>query len=91
MCRVKEGADIVTVADLQNLVTSVILRQTSTFSIQDVSTRVRDKAVGSQLCDLEEINKRCKETVSALYLIDCINSMGDDKYKLTMTFPSTAK
>lgn len=91
MCRVKEGAEIKTAADLQNLVTSVILRQNKPFSIQDVCCRIIDKAIGSKLNNEEEIRKRCYETISALYLIDCINSMGDDEYKLTMTFPSTNK
>lgn len=91
MCRIKEGADIRTAADLQNLVTSVILRQTETFSIQDVCLRIKDKATGSSLDNLEEINKRCLETISALYLIDCIRNTGENEYKLTMTFPSTSK
>ena len=36
MCKVKEGKDVKTKGDLQNLVTSVILRQTSEFTVDDI-------------------------------------------------------
>lgn len=88
MCRIKEGADIKTTADLQNLVASVILRQTTDFSLEDVCHRVEIKAEGSQLNNSKEILKRCSETISALYLIDCIRSIEKNRYKLTMTFPA---
>lgn len=88
MCRIKEGANIKTEADLQNLVASVILRQTTAFSLEDVCNRVETKAVGSQLNNSKEIMKRCSETISALYLIDCIRNIENNRYKLTMTFPA---
>lgn len=91
MCRIKEGADIRSFADLQNLVTSVILRQTTTFSLKDVCERIQEKATGSSFDGTEEITKCCLETISTLYLIDCVSDIGENKYKLTMTFPSTFK
>lgn len=91
MCRIKEGANIKTAADLQNLVASVILRQTTAFSLEDVCHRVATKAEGSELNNSNEILKRCSETISALYLIDCVRNIDDNRYKLTMSFPSTSK
>ena len=79
------------ISSISSLPKSLILRQTETFSIQDVCLRIKDKATGSSLDNLEEINKRCLETISALYLIDCIRNTGENEYKLTMTFPSTSK
>ena len=47
MCKIKEGAAVQSKGDLQNLVTSVILRQTSTFSSEDIYQVAKTKLVGS--------------------------------------------
>lgn len=88
MCRLKEGSDIKTYADLQNLISGIILRQTTEFSLEEICRQVESKANGFHLNDSGEIHKRCTETLSALYSIDCIKCMGDDKYKLAIGFPS---
>lgn len=72
MCRIKEGAAVISNADLQNLVTSVILRQTFTFFAQDICTKAQGKLIGSKFEQSVEVNKRCEETISTLYSIDCL-------------------
>lgn len=91
MCRVREGADVISKADLQNLVTSVILRQTSTFSAKEISDRIRLKLEGSRYYDSHEVEERCRETISTLYTINCILSVEKGRYKLAMSFPSVVK
>ena len=91
MCRIKEGADVVSEADLQNLVTSVILRQTSAFSAQDICAKIRDKLTGSRFKDSDEVNERCDETISTLYSIDCLRITEAGRYKLAMSFPAVAR
>ena len=91
MCRVKDGANVISNADLQNLVTSVILRQTSTFSAEDICAKIQGKLIGSRFKDSIEVSKKCEETISTLYLIDCLRTTESGKYKLVMTFPSVAR
>lgn len=91
MCNVREGADVRTKGDLQNLITSVILRQTSTFSFADIYQAANRKLAGSEYQNRQEIEKRCKDTISALYLMDCLKSEGKGQYSLAMSFPSVNK
>lgn len=88
MCRVKEGAAVNSNADLQNLVTSVILRQTSVFSASELCHTVREKLKGSSYLNSPEVEKKCKETISTLYSMNCLKNVESDKYKLSMSFPS---
>lgn len=88
MCKVLEGADVRTIGDFQNLVTSVILRQTSTFSADDILKSTTAKLKGSEYTDPAEILKRCKDTISVLYMTDCLKRVEKGRYSLTMPFPS---
>lgn len=91
MCRVKEGVAVSSGADLQNLVTSVILRQTSTFSIDDICKAMVYKLQGSRYEKSAEVRKRCEDTVSILYMTNCLKSAGSEQYKLAMSFPAVGK
>lgn len=88
MCNVKEGKDVKTKGDLQNLVTSVILRQTSEFSVDNIYNGTCARLVGSDYYDSLEVKQRCEETITTLFLINCLESLGDGKYKLAMSWPS---
>ena len=88
MCRVKVGNSVVSNSDLQNLVTSVILRQTSTFSVEDITGIIKRMLIGSSFQDTAEVAKRCEKTISVLYLNDCLRTTESGQYKLTMSFPS---
>ena len=85
------GADVISKADLQNLVTSVILRQTTSFSAQEICIKTREKLVGSSFADSEDVRMQCDETISTLYLIDCLSTTEAGRYKLAMSFPSVTK
>lgn len=88
MCKIKEGAAVQTKGDLQNLVTSVILRQTSTFSAEDIYQATRAKLIGSNYLDRPELKQRCEDTLATLFIIDCIRSVGKGIYSLSMSFPA---
>ena len=76
MCKVRTGADVQTTADLQNLVTSVILRQTHPFS--------KDRKKQTQVI------KICERTLKLMVLSSSIKSKGmdNDCYHLALSFPS---
>lgn len=78
-------------ADLQNLITSVILRQVNTFTADDVCKGTCDKLVGSGYEDLtEEVENKCRNTISTLYMMKCLRSVEPGQYKLAMSFPAVA-
>lgn len=89
MCKVRTKEDITTPADLQNLVTSVILRETSSFSVQDILSKTKDKVKGSPFENSDDRIKRiCENTIIELNQIDCVRLLEKDRYKLAMSFPS---
>ena len=88
MANVKEGKDVKTKGDLQNLVTSVILRQTSEFTVDDIYNGTLARLAGSDFYDSLEVKQRCEDTISTLFIIDCLEGVGYGKYKLHMSFPS---
>ena len=88
MCNIKELEDVKTIGDLQNLVTSVILRQTSEFSVDDIYNGTRARLISSSYYDSLEVKQRCEDTINTLFIIDCLEVVGHGKYKLHMSFPS---
>lgn len=94
MCKVRTGADVQTTADLQNLVTSVILRQTQPFSKDTIKNQVLTKLAGSEFLGDEikrtQVIKVCERTLKLMVLSSSIKSKGmdDDCYRLTLPFPS---
>ena len=88
MCNVKEGKDVKTKGDLQNLVTSVILRQTSEFTVDDIYNGTLARLGGSDFYDSLEVKQRCEDTINTLFIIDCLEVVEHGKYKLHMSFPS---
>ena len=88
MCNVKEGTDVKTKGDLQNLVTSVILRQISEFTVDDIYNGTLARLVGSDFYDSLKVKQRCEDTISTLFIIDCLEVVGHGQYKLHMSFPS---
>lgn len=91
MCNVKEGINVKTKGDLQNLVTSVILRQTSEFSLDDIYNDTRARLTGSDYYDSLETKQLCEDTVNKLFSISCLKSIGHGKYQLAMSWPAIAK
>lgn len=91
MSNVKEGKDVKTKGDLQNLVTSVILRQTSEFSIDDIYKGTSAKLVGSDYYDSMEVKQLCEETLNTLFIINCLKRNQHGKYQLAMSWPAVNK
>ena len=91
MCNIKEGKDVKTKGDLQNLVTSVILRQMSEFSVDDIYNCTRAKLVGSVYYDSLEVKQYCEDTINTLFNINSLKSDGHGKYQLAMSWPAVNK
>jgi len=88
MSNVKEGKDVKNKGDLQNLITSVILRQTSEFSVDDIYNGTRARMLGSEYYDSPEVKNYCKETLDTLYNNDCLKRVEKGKYQLAMGWPA---
>ena len=96
MCNIKTGADVKHHGDLQNLVTSTILRQTDTFSVEDIYNQVNEKLVGSKYCNAGLVRQLCADTIDTLYNI-CGLSVVDtnlnktNRYQLALSWPAINK
>lgn len=90
MCNVKTGANVKHKGDLQNLITSVILRQSGMFTKDDVIRGVRAKLQGSVYIDSGEVIQRIDDTLHQLFVINCLTCDGK-QYQLSMSFPSVSK
>lgn len=90
MCNVKTGADVKHKGDLQNLITSVILRQSGVFTKDDVIDGVRAKLQGSVYVDNGEVIQRIEDTLHQLFIINCLICDGK-QYQLSMSFPAVTK
>lgn len=90
MCNVKEGPEVKTKADLQNLVTSVLLRQKNEFTLDDIIQGANARLVGSAYFESKELEECCKNTLNTLFNINSIRSVSKGKWKLTMSWPAVS-
>lgn len=89
MCKVKTGAAVRTSADLQNLVTSSILRQPKPFTKSEIITQILKLLVNSPYAsEKEQICDTCDHTIMFMELAGNIRSTADNHYRLTVSFPS---
>lgn len=94
MCKVNTGALVQTDADLQNLITSIILRQTEPFTKETIEDQLLTKLEGSAFSTedkkREQALKTCERTLEFMMLSSSIRSMGidDQRYRLALPFPS---
>lgn len=91
MCNVKEGSSVTTKADLQNLVTSVILRQTGEFTLDDIIHGANARLLGSEYFESKELEECCDDTLNTLFIIHSLRSVDKRKYKLAMSWPAVGK
>ncbi len=94
MCKVKTGEQVQTTPDLQNLVTSTILRQTQPFTAGSIEDQVATLLEGSPF--LQDVALRpqvaqiCERTLQYMLMSRGIRSVGmdSDLYRLALAFPS---
>ena len=85
MCKVKIGEQIVSKSDLQNLVTSSILREKIPYSIMSMSSKIEQDCKGSILCiSRNEIEKLVNDTTLSLLRCEYLDSY-ENKYYLKST------
>ncbi len=87
---VKETAAVKTSADLQNLITSVILRQADEFTLEDVVQAANLRLIGSTYYASQELTERCDDTLETLFLIGSISSTAKGRYRLCMSWPAVS-
>lgn len=91
MCTVRLGMNIQSTADLQNLITSIILREKSLFTLDDVVSETKKNVLDSMFQESDDkIKEMCQDTITKLALFDCIQSVDGNSFKLSISFPSTA-
>lgn len=86
----KEFASVKTRADLQNLITSIILRQTDEFTLDDVVRDTNLRLVGSSYYGTEELTARCADTLHTLFVFNGIQSAGKDRYSPGLSWPAVS-
>lgn len=86
----KENSNVQTKADLQNVVTSVILRQTDEFTLDDIVRGANLRLVGSSYYGSQELIKKCYDTLETLFLIGSISIAKNGKYCLSMAWPAVS-
>ena len=87
---IKENENVKTQADLQNIVTSVILRQTGEFNLDDVVHAANLRLVGSIYYESQELTERCDDTLETLFLIGSISHATKGRYRLCMSWPAVS-
>ena len=86
MCRVKTGAQITEMHDVQNLVTASILSSQQPYSISTLSQKVMDSCRGSNvLISEKQITELVKETTIALLRAKYISSNAGRYYAQPVT------
>ena len=88
MANIKTGAKVQNKGDLQNLITSVILRQTSTFSSNEIYEKVRENLKGSQYYNNSDLMKHCEDTIEKMFICDFLKRKANGIYILSMSFPA---
>lgn len=86
----KENENVKTSADLQNLVTSVILRQKDNFTLEDIVRAANLRLVGSTYYASQELTERCDDTLETLFLIGSISRTAKGRYRLCMSWPAVS-
>lgn len=92
MCVIKIREHVQSHVDLQNLVTSIFLRQTGSFTLDDIEKLLKEYLQGSdKYCSRKSLNSNakqvCADTLKILRLSDCLR-YEEGKYSLTLSFPS---
>ena len=94
MIKSKKKKQVQTLADVQNIVTSVIFSQTSSFTKEDicriVELNLKYSPFGKHGKKRKEIDvdQKVSETLNVLWINQCVvRSTKDGTYKLSMGFP----
>ena len=75
MCRIKTGAEITQMHEVQNLVTAYILRSKTPYTISHLSNKVKSSCIGSSLSITDsQIREMVKDTTMALLRAKYISS-----------------
>lgn len=85
MCRIKTGKEIEKMNDIQNMVTSYILRASSPYSIQELSEKVFQSCSGANFnISKQDVSKLVTETTMALLRARYISSNSNGFYSFRL-------
>ena len=95
---IRKNENVRHTGDLQNLITSAILRQDGMFSKEDIYKKVEKDLEGSDFAEggvrrrESDVKSRVDDTLNTLSINGCISfDSKQKKYKLTMSFPAVNK
>ncbi len=91
MCKIKTGEEVKHRGDLQNVITSVILRQTGVFTKDAVVEQTRKQLIGSKYESSLDVNEMVTETLNSLFNVNAVKSDGHGKYQLCASWPAINK
>lgn len=87
---VKEKETIKSRAELQNLISSLILRQTDEFTLDDIIQNANLRLSGSSYYESEELKERCSDTLRRLLLMGNISITPSRKYVISTPLPAVS-
>ena len=98
MANIRKNRDVKKHGDVQNVITSAILRTQGMFSKEDIYQQVENAVKFScygkygKKRNQIDIQKMIDDTIETLWIIDCIKYFeSENKYKLSMGFPALQK
>ena len=87
---VKEKETIKSRAELQNLISSLILRQTDEFTLDDIIQNANLRLSGSSYYESEELKELCSDTLRRLLLMGNISITPSRKYVISTPSPAVS-
>ena len=95
MANIRRNEEVKHRGDVQNLITSIILRQSTAFSEEDIYACVEtnlersDFAKNGMRRDEIDVKAMIDDTLNTLFVIDCLTyDPKQGKYGLNMSFPA---
>ena len=88
MSKVRTGSDVRNSADLQGLVTALILRQSTLFCAEDVVVSVNEKLDGSSYKDSQEVEYCVRRAMTLFCIEGILKYLGNKEYVVTAAFPA---
>lgn len=88
MSKVRTGSDVRNSADLQGLVTALILRQSTLFCAEDVVASANEKLDGSSYKNSQEVEDCVRRSMTLFCIEGILKYLGNKEYVVTAAFPA---
>ena len=88
MSKIRTGSDVRNSADLQGLVTAMILRQSAPFASDEIIDAVNGKLDGSAYQGNPEVIDCCRRSIALFCIEGILKYLGNKEYVVASAFPA---